>query len=102
MASEPTSTQNAERKDDASVEQLEKTPRDVTAEGADTEFLAAHIRPSAEKHLVRILDLRLLPTIILVFILNYIDVSIDVSYLFPSKISHGTRSYSELLYQPHV
>ena len=41
----------------------------------DGELLAQDIRPSAERRLVRILDMRLLPTIILIFIMNYIDVS---------------------------
>ncbi|RPD58871.1 MFS general substrate transporter [Lentinus tigrinus ALCF2SS1-7] len=39
----------------------------------DGELLAQDIRPAAERQLVRILDMRLLPTIILIFIMNYID-----------------------------
>ncbi|KAI0709648.1 MFS general substrate transporter [Cerioporus squamosus] len=39
----------------------------------DGELLAQDIRPSAERQLVRTLDMRLLPTIILIFIMNYID-----------------------------
>ncbi|KAI0683986.1 MFS general substrate transporter [Cytidiella melzeri] len=62
-----------ERKDDSSIEHVEKGSQDVAIAGTDTELLAAHARPSAEKCLVRTLDLRLLPTIVLIFILNYID-----------------------------
>lgn len=40
----------------------------------DGELLAADVRPSAERRLVRMLDMRLLPTIIVIFIMNYIDV----------------------------
>ena len=41
---------------------------------SDSELLSPDIRPSAERQLVRTLDRRLLPTIILIFIMNYIDV----------------------------
>ena len=36
--------------------------------------LGSHERVLAEKRLVRKLDIRLLPTIVLIFIMNYIDV----------------------------
>ncbi|CCM04646.1 uncharacterized protein FIBRA_06830 [Fibroporia radiculosa] len=39
----------------------------------DGRLLDPSIRPSAERKLVRILDSRLLPTIIVIFIMNYID-----------------------------
>ncbi|PIL33374.1 MFS general substrate transporter [Ganoderma sinense ZZ0214-1] len=39
----------------------------------DGELLAADVRPAAERRLVRMLDMRLLPTIIIIFIMNYID-----------------------------
>ena len=42
---------------------------------ADSELLLPERRLVAEKHLVRALDMRFLPTIILIFIMNYIDVS---------------------------
>lgn len=42
----------------------------------DGELLEPGVRASAEKRLVRILDMRLMPTIIIIFIMNYIDVSI--------------------------
>lgn len=41
----------------------------------DGELLAEDVRPAAERRLVRKLDMRLLPTIVLIFIMNYIDVS---------------------------
>ncbi|KAM5542855.1 hypothetical protein V8D89_003239 [Ganoderma adspersum] len=39
----------------------------------DGELLATDVRAAAERRLVRMLDRRLLPTIILIFIMNYID-----------------------------
>lgn len=47
----------------------------ATAIHDDGELLLPGIRQKAEKTLLRKLDTRLLPTILLVFILNYIDVS---------------------------
>ena len=46
---------------------------------SDGRLLAEDIRLAAERRLVRTMDLRLLPTIILIFIMNYVDVSL--SYL---------------------
>ena len=46
---------------------------------SDSELLSPDIRPTAERQLVRTLDTRLLPTIILIFIMNYIDVSPKLS-----------------------
>jgi len=42
---------------------------------SDSELLSADARPAAERRLVRQLDLRLMPTIIAIFIMNYIDRS---------------------------
>ncbi|KAI0766995.1 MFS general substrate transporter [Fomes fomentarius] len=39
----------------------------------DGELLAQDVRPAAERRLVRLLDFRLLPTIIVIFLMNYID-----------------------------
>ena len=47
----------------------------VRAADGDGELLLAGVRQHAERRLVSRLDLRLLPTIVLIFILNYIDVS---------------------------
>ncbi|KAI0767021.1 MFS general substrate transporter [Fomes fomentarius] len=45
----------------------------VTQESFDGQLLAQDVRPAAERRLVRMLDMRLLPTIILIYIMNYID-----------------------------
>ncbi|KAH9917542.1 MFS general substrate transporter [Fomitopsis serialis] len=48
---------------------------DVSVTESDSELLSADARPAAERRLVRQLDLRLMPTIIVIFIMNYIDRS---------------------------
>ena len=58
------------------VENHESPSPDLTKERED-ELLAAEVRATAERRLVRTLDMRLLPTIIVIFIMNYIDVSIN-------------------------
>ena len=73
MALLPSSKEIHEHKNEASVELVETIVR-VPAD-QDVELLSAETRPTAEKQLVKMLDLRLLPTIILIFILNFIDVS---------------------------
>ena len=40
----------------------------------DGDLLAPEVRVAAERHLVRKLDMRLLPTIIIIYLMNYIDV----------------------------
>ncbi len=57
-----------------SIEHVEQSST-TKIDDADGELLLPERRSVAEKKLVRMLDLRLLPTIVLVFILNYIDVS---------------------------
>lgn len=69
------SIHNVDKKDGSSVEHVEKASDAAILIDADAELLAPDVRPTAEKHLVRMLDMRLLPTIVLIFILNYIDVS---------------------------
>lgn len=44
----------------------------------DSELLAPEVRQAAERHLVRVLDSRLMPTIIIIFLMNYIDVGLAV------------------------
>lgn len=46
----------------------------IEAIDSDAELLLLEDRERAEKRLVRLLDMRLLPTIILIFLMNYIDV----------------------------
>ena len=57
-----------------SVENAEESVAKVVDDD-DGELLLPETRQRAEKRLVRKLDFRLLPTIVLIFILNYIDVS---------------------------
>ncbi len=64
-----------ERKDQVSVDLVESVPVKAVADDIDAWILSPDARPAAEKQLVRMLDFRLLPAIILIFILNYIDVS---------------------------
>lgn len=64
------------------VEHLEKKPSSSLSDTKEDGYLlAADVRPSAERALVRKLDMRLLPTIILIFIMNYIDVSLLPMFL---------------------
>ncbi|KAH8115397.1 MFS general substrate transporter [Phellopilus nigrolimitatus] len=53
---------------------------------AETSVFDVNKRATEEKHLIRKLDLRLLPIIILIFIMNYIDVSILFILRFSSQI----------------
>lgn len=57
------------------VEQAEKPASCIEITDADYELILPSRRPVAEKELLKTLDLRLLPIIVLIFILNYIDVS---------------------------
>ncbi|KAI0359688.1 MFS general substrate transporter [Trametes cingulata] len=66
-----------EEKDEVSVQQVERKPSTTASQSSekweDGELLGLDVRPAAERKLVRTLDWRLLPTIVLIFILNYID-----------------------------
>jgi len=66
------SRNSEDEKGNASIEHVEKSDTGKFY-GADSELLAPDRRPSAERRLVRKLDFRLLPAIILVYIMNYID-----------------------------
>lgn len=46
----------------------------IEVKDPDTELFSLENREQAEKRLVRLLDMRLLPTIILIYLMNYIDV----------------------------
>ena len=64
-----------DEKPTGSVEHVERTETsDALDDMKDGELLAADVRPAAERSLVRRMDMRLLPTIVLIFIMNYIDV----------------------------
>lgn len=56
----------------ASVKESEGRNDDSASE---SNILDAQHRVAAERHLVRKLDMRLMPMIFLIFIMNYIDVS---------------------------
>ena len=69
---------------DIDVNHIEHNPK---VDDSDVELLAPDRRVQAEKHLVRLLDMRLLPTIVLIFIMNYIDVSaVILSYLAKQSV----------------
>ncbi|KAI0653992.1 MFS general substrate transporter [Cubamyces menziesii] len=61
-----------DEKDKVSIAQVERRPSAASSLD-DGELLALDVRAAAERRLVRILDWRLLPTIVLIFIMNYID-----------------------------
>ncbi|KAF7792698.1 hypothetical protein EIP86_003796 [Pleurotus ostreatoroseus] len=63
-----------EEKNTTSVAHMEKISG-VETNDVVSELLLPSSRPIAERNLVRILDLRLLPTIFLIYMLNSIDVS---------------------------
>lgn len=46
----------------------------IEVKDPDAELLPLENRERAEKRLVRLLDMRLLPTIVLIYLMNYIDV----------------------------
>ena len=47
---------------------------DTASEDGEAKLLFAEIRPLAERRLVRKLDFSLMPLVILIYIVNYIDV----------------------------
>ena len=76
---------SVDEKNEALVEHVERSsPMGIAPSTAsdranhallDGDLLADDVRPAAERRLVRTLDMRLLPTVILIYIMNYIDVS---------------------------
>ena len=72
-----------DEKEKVSIEQ--RSPAEsLDAHDDDSELLAPEVRQVAERHLVRVLDSRLMPTIIIIFLMNYIDVSVLPSRLYMS------------------
>ena len=59
-----------DEKDTPEIEYIE-----ATSDDSDAVFSSPEGRRVAERHLVRLLDMRLLPVMILIFLMNYIDVS---------------------------
>ena len=79
---------SSEEKHDISAEHVEHSePPSNLSKPRDDELLTADVRVSAERRLVRYLDMRLLPTIILIFIMNYIDVSPKLPPTSPARLT---------------
>lgn len=72
MSTKDSDSVGIDEKDAVLVEQR-SSPETIQVQD-DSELLDPEVRPSAERKLVRTLDMRLMPTIIVIFILNYIDV----------------------------
>ena len=73
------------------IDSIERKVSSVLPEDDRDGELLGPLRKSAEKELVRKLDMRLLPTIVVIFIMNYIDVSL--LYFWSSIIDSDTRDY---------
>lgn len=58
------------------IDSIERKVSSVLPEDDRDGELLGPLRKSAEQGLVRKLDMRLLPTIVVIFIMNYIDVSL--------------------------
>lgn len=74
----------------------EQSQSDSNIEG-DNELLAPGVRASAERKLVRKLDIRLMPTIIVIFIMNYIDVgnhSYNKSYALAYDLGSSAQCHN--------
>ena len=84
---------NPRTKKSSSVEQVEHASFKSQGDSEDLELLRPEVRQYAERRLVRKLDCRVLPTIILIFILNYIDVCLDSCEFFEiiDEVSSVTR-----------
>ena len=63
-------------KNQVSIESIERKVSSVLPEDVRDGELLGPLRKSAEKRLLRKLDMRLLPTIGMISIMNYIDVSL--------------------------
>ena len=64
------------------IDSIERKVSSVLPEDDRDGELLGPLRKSAEKELVRKLDMRLLPTIVMISIMNFIDVSLCQSYIF--------------------
>ena len=82
-------------KNELAIEERRLSTPQSSAALSDSELLAQDVRPAAERRLVRKLDMRLLPTIIVIFIMNYIDVGLAHSITLQSR-AYGVRMNSEL------
>lgn len=73
------------------LSQFERVTKIAYNTDDDVELLRPERRQTAEKQLIRKLDVRLLPTIILIFILNYIDVSYS-HFSLNNQLKHFKRT----------
>jgi len=54
----------------------------------DFVLLRGENRKAAERHVVRKLDMRLMPTVVILFLMNYIDVSRSI--VTRASVAHGS------------
>ena len=71
----------------------EKKSESFTEEPDDFVLLKEENRKAAERHVVRKLDMRLMPTVAIIYLMNYIDVSLvhcrDSVVLFTGRMFLG-------------
>ena len=95
---------SVDKSDEFFVRQLER--QTLSLEEDDDGALLGDLRPDAERKLVRKLDNRLLPTIVVIFIMNYIDVCArHLSYCavvsgIPSRLSRPLTAHSRHISSP--
>ena len=74
---------SSDKQAEAFIENVPANEKEAKGRGDDSasesSVVDASRRLHEEKHLVRKLDMRLMPTIFLIFIMNYIDVSNSLS-----------------------
>ena len=80
MSAKVTDSVVLDEKEKVSIEQRSPAAS-LDAPDDDSELLAPEVRQTAERHLVRVLDSRLMPTIIIIFLMNYIDVRLVALYV---------------------
>ena len=68
--------ESAKLDDEKRVSEEISSSKSIDGESEDehSQLLSKDIRPAAERRLVRKLDFRLMPLVVLIYILNYIDV----------------------------
>lgn len=80
---------------DSFVEHVPANEKESKTQGDDSaseaSILEVHSRVAAERRLVRKLDMRLMPMIFLIFIMNYIDVSNDAFRVQIFQANHEAR-----------
>ena len=69
-----------EKKDESFTEIVVAAP-ELEEEIDDFLLLKEENRKAAERHVVRKLDMRLMPTVVVLYLMNYIDVSRSISWI---------------------